>query len=257
MLPEFPFEQEAVPIEPNSLLVAFSDGVTEAMNAQEELIPEGTDNGSLKSPTKIKTCPGRSRKRGAQPGNQNARRHGFYSRNLTPEEAQIFEELSGVRGLGRGIAILSNKINTMIAQRILFLIESLDSEMLSVTDLGDFKTVMSGGLRMGTMGFYQADRKNPSVRSAIQNSLKPSSLLYPANVYAGNKSTVIVGVVNHELACTMDLFSTCLKLAGTSVPVDRVIDGLDMAPLLSLTNLENLQLDWNPAVTNLTLVARA
>ena len=36
---------------------------------------------------------------------------------------------------------------------------------------------------MGTMGFSQGDRKNPSVRSAIQNSLKPGSLLYPANVY--------------------------------------------------------------------------
>ena len=81
------------------------------------------------------------------------------------------------------IATAYDKINTMIAQRTLFLIESLDSEMLSVTDLGDFKTVMSGGLRMGTMGFSQADRKNPSVKSAIQNSLKPGSLLYPANVY--------------------------------------------------------------------------
>jgi cell division GTPase FtsZ len=36
---------------------------------------------------------------------------------------------------------------------------------------------------MGTMGFSQADRKNPSVRSAIQNSLKPGNLLYPSNVY--------------------------------------------------------------------------
>jgi arylsulfatase A-like enzyme len=40
------------------------------------------------------------------------------------------------------------------------------------------------------------------------------------------------GVVNHELACTMDLFSTNLKLAGISAPTDRIIDGVDMAPLL-------------------------
>ncbi len=40
------------------------------------------------------------------------------------------------------------------------------------------------------------------------------------------------GVVNHELACTMDLFTTSLKLAGVSVPTDRIIDGVDMASLL-------------------------
>ncbi len=40
------------------------------------------------------------------------------------------------------------------------------------------------------------------------------------------------GVVTHELACTMDLFPTYVKLAGGNVPTDRVIDGLDMAPIL-------------------------
>ena len=40
------------------------------------------------------------------------------------------------------------------------------------------------------------------------------------------------GVVNRELACTMDLFTTCVKLAGADVPQDREIDGVDMAPLL-------------------------
>ncbi|MBM3882544.1 MAG: hypothetical protein FJ387_22945 [Verrucomicrobia bacterium] len=40
------------------------------------------------------------------------------------------------------------------------------------------------------------------------------------------------GTVNTGLACTMDLFTTYLKLAGADVPTDRPIDGLDMAPLL-------------------------
>jgi arylsulfatase A-like enzyme len=43
---------------------------------------------------------------------------------------------------------------------------------------------------------------------------------------------VPAGVVTHELACTMDLFSTCLKLAGAEIPKDRIIDGLDIRPLL-------------------------
>ncbi len=40
------------------------------------------------------------------------------------------------------------------------------------------------------------------------------------------------GRVTSELACTMDLYSTCLTLAGAKVPDDRPVDGLDLSPLL-------------------------
>jgi len=40
------------------------------------------------------------------------------------------------------------------------------------------------------------------------------------------------GSVNHGLACTMDLFATALPLAGVAIPNDRVIDGMDLTPLL-------------------------
>jgi arylsulfatase A-like enzyme len=43
---------------------------------------------------------------------------------------------------------------------------------------------------------------------------------------------VPAGVVQREMATTMDLFTTCAKLAGAAVPADRPIDGLDIAPLL-------------------------
>jgi len=43
---------------------------------------------------------------------------------------------------------------------------------------------------------------------------------------------VPAGVVTHELACTMDLFTTSLKLAEAKVPEDRIIDGVDLAPVL-------------------------
>nr|WP_287849049.1 cell division protein FtsZ [Methanothrix sp.] len=97
------------------------------------------------------------------------------------------------------IASAYDKINSTIAKRLLFLIESLDSEMLSVTDLGDFKTVMNGGLRIGTMGYYQADGKNNSVKDAIENSLKPNNLLYPANVAddAARAMVIIQGSREH------------------------------------------------------------
>ncbi|MGV8176090.1 MAG: cell division protein FtsZ [Methanothrix sp.] len=108
----------------------------------------------------------------------------FCMRELMEVDAEgiILADNQYIKRFSGDIASAYDKINAMIAQRLLFLIESLDSEMLSVTDLGDFKTVMNGGLRIGTMGFYQADSKNLSIRDAIENSFKPANLLYPANV---------------------------------------------------------------------------
>ena len=53
---------------------------------------------------------------------------------------------------------------------------------------------------------------------------EPAIAWWPGHIKAG--------MVNHELACTMDLFTTSLKMAGADVPADRVIDGVDMAPIL-------------------------
>lgn len=47
--------------------------------------------------------------------------------------------------------------------------------------------------------------------------------------------TVKAGSVNHELASTMDIYTTCLTLAGANVPEDRVVDGKDMTPMLKGT----------------------
>jgi arylsulfatase A len=44
--------------------------------------------------------------------------------------------------------------------------------------------------------------------------------------------TIKAGTVNRELACSMDLFGTCLSLAKVPVPSDRIIDGVDMTPML-------------------------
>ena len=38
--------------------------------------------------------------------------------------------------------------------------------------------------------------------------------------------------VSRELACSMDLFNTCLTLAGAEIPKDRPMDGVDMSPIL-------------------------
>ena len=40
------------------------------------------------------------------------------------------------------------------------------------------------------------------------------------------------GRITHELGSTMDLFTTCLSLAGADIPKDRIIDGVDLTPVL-------------------------
>ena len=55
-----------------------------------------------------------SRKRGAQKGNQNARKHGFYSRILDEAEQMDFELGAGVEGLDDEIALLRVKIKSLL-----------------------------------------------------------------------------------------------------------------------------------------------
>lgn len=47
--------------------------------------------------------------------------------------------------------------------------------------------------------------------------------------------TVEPGSVCTELACTMDIFATCLDLAGVPLPSDRIIDGVSLVPVLKGT----------------------
>jgi len=54
------------------------------------------------------------RKRGAPRGNQNARRHGFYSKVLDEADQLDFELASGVEGIDDEIALLRVKIKSIL-----------------------------------------------------------------------------------------------------------------------------------------------
>jgi len=54
------------------------------------------------------------RRRGGQQGNQNARKHGFYSRVLDEAERLDFELASGVEGIDDEIALLRVKIKSLL-----------------------------------------------------------------------------------------------------------------------------------------------
>ena len=47
--------------------------------------------------------------------------------------------------------------------------------------------------------------------------------------------TIPAGTVSMDIGSTMDIFTTCLTLAGGTVPDDRVIDGVDLTPVLKGT----------------------
>ena len=53
-------------------------------------------------------------KRGAPKGNQNARKHGFYSRALTEAEKVELEEASYVEGVDQEIALLRIKLRELV-----------------------------------------------------------------------------------------------------------------------------------------------
>jgi len=55
-----------------------------------------------------------NRKRGAPPGNQNARKHGFYSKVLDEAEQLDLELAQGVEGIDDEIALLRVKIKSIL-----------------------------------------------------------------------------------------------------------------------------------------------
>ena len=54
------------------------------------------------------------RKRGGQPGNQNARKHGLYSKHFTPEQFEILENADDLKDLAPEIALLRVRLNTLL-----------------------------------------------------------------------------------------------------------------------------------------------
>ena len=53
-------------------------------------------------------------KSGGQPGNQNARKHGFYSKHFTPDQLKQLEDADDLRDLGPEIALLRVKLNALL-----------------------------------------------------------------------------------------------------------------------------------------------
>ncbi|MCK5577026.1 MAG: hypothetical protein KAI14_01805 [Dehalococcoidales bacterium] len=55
------------------------------------------------------------KKRGAPQGNQNARKHGFYSNVLDENEQEDFQQATCVEGIDEEIALLRTKLKSVVA----------------------------------------------------------------------------------------------------------------------------------------------
>ena len=109
-----------------------------------------------------------------------------------PCDGIILADNQYLKSIGGNVQEAYDGINSMIARRLLFLLDSLDSEMMMVTDLGDFKTVMTGGAGLATVGYYKAESEMP-IRTVIQNCLSPRGLLFSTDVYKeGGRAMVIL-----------------------------------------------------------------
>jgi len=114
-------------------------------------------------------------------------------------------------------------------------VEELDWSVGQVLD-----TLRKQGLDKNTLVFFTSDNGPWLVKDLVGGCAgllqggkgstweggmrEPGIAWWPGRIKAGT--------VNRELACSMDLFNTCLTLAGAPIPSDRIIDGVDMTPML-------------------------
>ncbi len=74
---------------------------------ENEPLPLALSEVEGRTPRKLK------RKPGGQKGNQNARKHGFYSRTLTLAEMSRFRDITALEGIDPEIALLRVKLQSL------------------------------------------------------------------------------------------------------------------------------------------------
>jgi arylsulfatase A len=103
-----------------------------------------------------------------------------------------------------------------------------------------FDALRREGLEKNTLVFFTSDNGPWLTKNLAGGSAGPlrdgkgstweGGMREPAIAWWPGK--IRANIINQQLACSMDLFNTCLSLAGASVPSDRPIDGVDMTRML-------------------------
>jgi hypothetical protein len=120
------------------------------------------------TPTIIDETP---RKVGAQPGNHNARIHGFYAKELDETEKLEYEQAIEVDGLDSEIALLRVKIKSLVTR---------DPENLKLI------TQATNALARLIMTKYNIGKSDkPSLKEAVGNVLKDIALPFGIGIGTG------------------------------------------------------------------------
>jgi arylsulfatase A-like enzyme len=101
---------------------------------------------------------------------------------------------------------------------------ALEKEGLTKNTLVIFSSDNGPWLTMGLAGGSAGPLRDGKGSTFEGGMREPAIARWPGKIAAG--------VVQHEVATTMDLFVTLAKLGGAAPPMDRPIDGIDVAPLL-------------------------
>jgi cell division GTPase FtsZ len=128
-------------------------------------------------------------------------------------DGNIIVDNQFLKHLGKDIKTAYDGINNTIAERLLFLLKALDSEMMMVTDLGDFKTVMSGGSKFATMGFGVADKHLP-IKAVIKHTLSHTGLLFELDPYKEASRAMIIIEGDKKYLNINDITSEVEKLSS-------------------------------------------
>ncbi len=141
-------------------------------------------------------------------------------------DGNIIVDNQFLKHLGKDIKSAYDEINRTIAERFLFLLKALDSEMMMVTDLGDFKTVMSGGSKFATMGFGEGNSNLP-VKAVIKHSLSHAGLLYELDPYKEATRAMIIIEGDKKYLNINDITSEVEKL---SAGIGQIFKGILLHP---------------------------
>lgn len=153
---------------------------------------------------------------------------------------------------GDNIKAAYDGINKEVAKRVLFLMNALDSEMLMVTDLGDFMTTMRGGDKIATMGFAES-AGDGAISNTIKRSISRAGLLFPADAYEEAARAMLVIRGDRDV---LNLSKIKEELDNLSSHVGQVFKGVvveeDAPPqvlsVLSLSDSEELDRLYDRAV---------
>ncbi len=168
-------------------------------------------------------------------------------------DGNIIVDNQFLKHLGKDIKSAYDGINKTIAQRFLFLLKSLDSEMMMVTDLGDFKTLMSAGSKLATMGFGEGN-KNLPIKSVIKHSLSHAGLLFELDPYKEANRAMIIIEGDKKYLNINDITSEVEKLSREighifkgvllrNGEMPRVLTVLSIAVSAELNKLFNMGID--------------